>query len=52
VVEGAEPIANNLTNLSLEEQIEFYIETGMTKKQALKKVAKENKIDNIYKTLK
>lgn len=52
VVEGAVATENNLKNYTIDEQIEFYIATGLTKKQALKKVAKENKIDNIYKELK
>jgi len=51
VVEGAKPLTNSLSNLSIEEQIEYFIETGLTKKQALKRVAKDNKIDNIYKSL-
>lgn len=51
VVEGATPPKNTLINLTINEQIEFYIATGLTKKQALKKVAKENKIDNIYKQI-
>lgn len=48
IIEKAEPIDNSLKNLSLNEQIEFYISSGLTKKQALKRVAKENHIDNIY----
>lgn len=48
IIEKAEPAENTLKNLTLNEQIEFYISTGLTKKQALKRVAKENHIDNIY----
>ena len=51
VVEGAEKKQNKLTKLSLEEQIDFYIESGMSKKEALKKVAKDNQIKNIYKMI-
>jgi len=48
IISGAKP-QTGLSNLTLEEQIEFYIESGLTKKEALKRVAKENNIKNIYK---
>ena len=48
IVEGVVPSQNLLEGLSIEEQIEFYMESGMDKKTALKTVAKENKIKNIY----
>ena len=47
IVQGAKP-TSGFKNLSIEEQIEFYIESGLTKKEALKRVAKENNIKNIY----
>ncbi|MBR5226468.1 MAG: 16S rRNA (cytidine(1402)-2'-O)-methyltransferase [Clostridia bacterium] len=51
LVEGAGKLDNPLANLTLEEQIEFYVSSGLDKKSAIKKVAKENKIKNIYKVL-
>lgn len=51
IVEGAGEYDNPLQNLSLQEQIDFYISSGLDKKSAIKKVAKENKIKNIYKVL-
>lgn len=51
IVEGAGDIQNPLANLTLEEQIEFYMSSGLDRKSAIKKVAKENKIKNIYKVL-
>lgn len=50
VVEEATP-QNGLESLTLEEQIEFYINAGLTKREAIKKVAKINSIDNIQKVL-
>ena len=51
IVEGAGEKENPFQNLSLQEQIEFYISSGLDRKSAIKKVAKENKIKNIYKVL-
>ena len=52
IVEGASNENNELENLSIQEQVEFYIESGMDKKSALKTVAKANKIKNIYNYIK
>lgn len=47
IVEGAKN-SNPLQNLTIAEQVEFYINLGLTKKDALKRVAKDNNLDNIY----
>lgn len=50
VVEGLlQKTENNNTNLSLHEQVEYFVKNGLSKKEALKKVAKNNNIKNIYK---
>jgi 16S rRNA (cytidine1402-2'-O)-methyltransferase len=51
IIEGVGAQQNPLANLTLEEQIEFYMSSGLDRKSAIKKVAKENKIKNIYKVL-
>lgn len=51
IIEGKKEVQNELENLTLSEQIDFYIDSGLTKKEALKKVAKANNIKNIYKVL-
>lgn len=40
---------NPLKNLSIEQQIEYFLQSGLTHKEALKKVAKLNNIKNKYK---
>ena len=50
VVEGGKK-RDEMSSLSISEQVEFYIQSGLTKKEALKQVAKENKIKNIYSIL-
>ena len=52
IIQGASASQNSLEQLSLEQQIEFYVQSGMDKKTALKAVAKSNKIKNIYTFLK
>lgn len=49
IIEGAKEVENALQGLSINEQVEFHIAQGKTKKEALKLVAKANKIKNIYK---
>lgn len=44
VVEGGEAAENELSNLSVEEHIKYYIERGFDKKEAVKAVAKDRKI--------
>ena len=51
IIESAKESENALNGLSIQEQIEFYVAQGKTKKEALKLVAKANKIKNIYKFL-
>ena len=52
IVQGRIACKEKSNNLSIEEQIKIYLNSGYTRKEALKKVAKDNKIDNIYKYLK
>ena len=51
VVEGASGEENPLEGLTLPQQVEFYINSGLSKKEALKTVAKANGVKNIYKVL-
>ena len=51
VVEGGKTQENPLNTLSIEEQIDLYVADGLTKMEAVKKVAKERglKKSEVYK---
>lgn len=52
IVEGAKQmIKNALNDLTIEDHIEYYINQGFTKSQAIKKVGKDRNIKNPYKNI-
>lgn len=51
LLEGAGDDASAPLDLPLEQQVEFYMQSGLSQKEALKVVAKANKIKNIYTAL-
>ena len=51
VIEGFIGEENALEGLSLKQQVGFYLKAGLSQKEAIKAVAKANKIKNIYKVL-